>query len=868
MSFGDGQMIIVPEQIPVVMDPQLNIGRVEFKTFHTYSSHGKYILSYKEHARNEGIINMDESSLTTFYTETGITIGEGFCDSSPYLTIPPVDRACSGVAYYHNPGAVDLDDDSVSFGFVIPKKDQNADVTNYAFPDNAKFYTAGGINFNQGNENRDGPPGFVIDPIDGTVTWDAPGLIGEYAFAIKVTSWRFNAADSTWMESGFSIRDMQVIVEECANSKPDITVPEDLCVIAGTTIQFTMPASDPDGDPVIIEAFSEVLSFPDSPAEVTPEGNPLQSTLPPNDTAAMQFTWKTTCLQVKNQPYKIVFKVTDSPAAGPKLVRFKTVSVKVIAPPPQFENVTVNPVTKQVTLTWKDYACENVESIQVWRRVAQYDYDQPECNNGMPYFLRYTLLTTLPGNTKNYTDSDLAFGAQYCYRIVALTGDNRVASRISMDTCFIPKPAEAPLITNVTVLETHDSNGSIQVRWTSPFEIDESQYPQPYSYNVYRAVGFNTKEFIRVNESPLNDTVYTDTQINTQTLSYEYKVELFVPALTTAPVDTSSVSSSVFLEAESQRNKIKLTWEARTPWYNYLQAYPNHLIYRSESASGPFILIDSVDVNEYGFEYTDSGTFQNQDLVQDKIYYYKVLTRGSYGNPAVVEPLENLSQVTGASVLDSKPPCTPTLVLEKTDCGALDCSTDTYYNKLGWSFSDDACFEEALTYQIFVADGEEEEFVSLATVSENTFLHGDLNSMAKCYKVAAIDGAGNVSAQSEPVCNDNCPYFELPNVFTPGSEDGWNDEFSAFGSETGPSRCSRFVKEVDLKIYNRWGAEIYSIEGATPEENYIFWNGSSNSGKELDAGIYYYSAHVTFDVRDPAQQKKIIKGWVHLIRSH
>lgn len=869
LSFGDGGSIMVPEQSPVIIDALLNIGRVQYTVVHTYSATGTYILSYREHARNEGIVNMDESSLTTFYTETGITISAGSCDSSPYLTVPPVDRACTGISYYHNPGAVDLDDDSVSFSFVIPRRESVEEVRNYLYPDNSKFYTSSGINYNQGNENRDGPPDFIIDPVDGTVTWDAPGAIGEYALAIKVTAWKYRLTDSTWVESGFSIRDMQVIVEACSNKKPNIIVPSDLCVIAGTTIAFTVPASDPDGDPVRIEAFSDVFSLADNPAAVIPNDAPLQSTAAPYDTAAIQFTWNTSCLNVKNQPYQIVFKVTDSPPAGPKLVRFKTVSIKVIAPPPEFEGVSINPITKQVTLEWEDYSCENVQAIQIWRRVAQYEYEQPECNTGMPYFLRYTLMTILPGQATSYIDQNLAIGAQYCYRIIALTGSNSVPSRISLDTCIIPKPVQAPVITNVSVTETNETNGSIQIRWTSPFEIDKNQYPPPYTYKVYRSTGFQNSTFIAVNEIQQSDTVYSDDQLNTQTFPYEYRIELFVPGLTTSPVDTSSVASSVLLKAEPQPNKIKLTWEANSPWSNYIQLYPYHLIYRSDQGpSGPFTLIDSVDVNEHGFYYIDSGKFQNQSLIEDQIYYYKVLTRGSYGNPGIAAPLENFSQIAGSVILDINPPCTPIVVLEKTDCNTLDCANDTYYNKITWSFPDNSCLEDGLTYRVFVSDGDNEEFSPLATVSENFFQHSNLSSLAKCYSVAAIDATGNISSQSPPVCNDNCPYFELPNVFTPGTGDGMNDHLIAFGSETGTSRCSRFVKQVDLKVFNRWGTEVYSVSGATPEGNYIFWDGLSNSGKEMDSGIYFYSANVIFDVRDPAQQNKVIKGWVHLIRSH
>jgi hypothetical protein len=60
-----------------------------------------------------------------------------------------------------------------------------------------------------------------------------------------------------------------------------------------------------------------------------------------------------------------VIKITDSPPAGPRLVQFKTVFIKVIGPAPEFETVTVNPVTRSATLTWKEYPCENLQSIQV-----------------------------------------------------------------------------------------------------------------------------------------------------------------------------------------------------------------------------------------------------------------------------------------------------------------------------------------------------------------------------------------------------------------------------------------------------------------------------------------------------------------------
>ena len=312
-------------------------------------------------------------------------------------------------------------------------------------------------------------------------------------------------------------------------------MPDELCVVAGEAVQFTVPGSDPDGDPVAIEAFSDIFTLTENPGRFFPEDIPLQSTAAPFDTAKLQIRWNTSCLHVKSQPYKVVVKITDSPPAGPKLVRFKTVSIKVIAPPPEFETVGINPVDKSATLTWKDYSCVNTSSIQVWRRISKYPYQQPDCNTGMPYFLRYQLMATLPGDSQSYQDFDLSIGAEYCYRVVALVGNNRIPGRISLDTCFIPKPAEAPVITNISVMNTDETAGTIEVRWTRPFDIDQGQYPPPYQYKVYRSDPDG--HFEEVTPVGQADTIYTDIGINTQDQPYVYRIELYVPGITTGPVD-------------------------------------------------------------------------------------------------------------------------------------------------------------------------------------------------------------------------------------------------------------------------------------------------------------------------------------------
>ena len=56
------------------------------------------------------------------------------------------------------------------------------------------------------------------------------------------------------------------------------------------------------------------------------------------------------------------------------------------------------------------------------------------------------------------------------------------------------------------------------------------------------------------------------------------------------------------------------------------------------------------------------------------------------------------------------------------------------------------------------------------------YIDSGLPSYARCYKISAVINVE--SALSEATCNDNCPFFMLPNVHT-GNTDGFNDTFNA-----------------------------------------------------------------------------------------
>ncbi len=81
--------------------------------------------------------------------------------------------------------------------------------------------------------------------------WDAPenctctrfdqgNEIGEYNVAFYIIEWRDG------VEIGRINRDMQIVISCDDNNRPQITVPQDTCVIAGNTISDTIYAEDPD----------------------------------------------------------------------------------------------------------------------------------------------------------------------------------------------------------------------------------------------------------------------------------------------------------------------------------------------------------------------------------------------------------------------------------------------------------------------------------------------------------------------------------------------------------------------------------------------------------------------------------------------
>jgi hypothetical protein len=895
LDFGDGSgRVLVPEIGPddsrySVINATLGIAKVYYEITHTYGGPGRYTISYVEPNRNEGVKNMDASVNTTFYIETQILIDPVLgCSTPANLLVDPVDRACSGVAWFHNPGAYAPDgSDSLSYQMVIPYRDRNATVINYASPADQKFYT----NFETGNEEGTGRPTFSIHPTEGTITWDAPGAVGEYNIAFIVISWRKIAGQ--WVRMGFVRRDMQIIVEDCDNERPELEIPEDVCIVAGEPLERTIYGSDPDGDEIKIEAFSEIFAFPPPPANSPATVSPFPAVFKSSPTT-LEFKWNTVCNNVKEQPYQVVFKITDRRNNGAALTYFKTWRITVVGPEPTWNDIDLNLSNRSATLKWDPYACLNASQMQIWRKVDGSDFVPDECQTGMPEYLGYELIQTVPvkiGTTPvvQYVDTNdgkgLSPGARYCYRLVAVYPfPEGGESYVSRDTCIGPILADVPIITNVSVIKTHAEDGQIRVSWKKPWDVDPIQFPPPYHYELYRSVGFT-----RANDSTLvatlSDTTFLDVDLDTEAQIFNYSVTAFDDD--DKRVGDSFTASSVRLGARSQVGQIQLSWNAIVPWSNQIQAHPRHLIYRGPDGSteADLVLIDSIDVLAGGLTYIDRGQYNNEPLINDSAYCYRILTRGGYGNPSKIpEPLENFSQMICVQPIDSVAPCKPIVTIQLTNCDnflnqASTCNIQTYTNVLNWIYTPGPdCAGDVQSYNIYRADSKDGNFVLIHNTAETSYPDEDLPSLAFCYRVSAVDRSGNESDLSDPACNDNCPSYGLPNVFTPNG-DIYNDVFSAFNGKcptpeacTIPDYqirgCARFVEKVNFRVYNRWGQRVYTFESGsegTGKSIYINWDGRDENGVKLATGVYYYVAEVTFDVVDPSDKVKIYKGWVQLL---
>jgi gliding motility-associated-like protein len=513
--------------------------------------------------------------------------------------------------------------------------------------------------------------------------------------------------------------------------------------------------------------------------------------------------------------------------------------IKVVGPAPQ--NLTAIPLGTSIILNWDNYACQNASGYYIYRKTDSTGYHHGYCQTGVPPYLGYNKIDRIDDITRtSYTDNNqgtgLTQGIRYCYMVVAFYSDN-AESYASNEACAHLKK-DVAVITNVSVTATDVSAGSIYLAWSKPTEIDTIQAPGPYKYIIFRSIPSNPGQYLALDSiSDLNDTIYTESLLNTFQNLYKYRIDLYnITPGNRFLIGSSQVASSIFLNIIPTDKKLKLRWNNDVPWTNYL-----FIVYRKNLSTGLFDSIGSATTPAYNDNKLRNGT--------EYCYYIRCI--GSYSAPGFASPLINLSQVNCGTPIDNIPPCPPQLT-DSTDC-------ERAINILSWKNLIDSCSSDIIKYYIYYSrcsDGQLSLLDSLDNINNTVYHHSQDNSVIGCYAVIAVDSAGNKSVFSNKVCiNYNICDYWLPNVFTPnGGEILENQVFH-------PRKTFSSIDHLDMKIFDRWGKEVYTT--TDPEIN---WDGrDKNTHQPCSDGVYYYVCEV-YVMALCGNQKMILKGAVTILR--
>ncbi len=805
LDWGDGTIDTIA-RTNIEDLPAQDVRRNTYVATHTYAGPGTFTLQFDDQNRNGGVINVPNSIAQSFCVQTTLSILPTTGNNcSARFANSPIQDACLNQTWVHNPAAYDLDGDSLSYEQAICLGINCEPIPGYQFPG----------------------PNYSIDPLNGTITWNAPNQLGEYNIAFIVREWRRNEFGVV-VNVGSVMRDMQITVLPCSNQPPIVADIPDTCVEAGTLLNFTVQASDPNtSQNVTLNALGQPFIMPNSPATfLSPTANNPVNGI---------FNWNTNCSHVRLQPYQVVFSALDNgePVA---LQNYSTMNITVVAPAPQ--NPVATAVGSQIELSWEQSVCSNAIGYHIYRRSGFYGFDPDHCETGVPGYTGYSFLAEVNGvgNTSFIDENDLVFGNEYCYMVIAVFADG-AESYASIEFCSM-LDRQVPVITNVSVEVTDPSEGVDTIRWSNAYDLDTLLRPGPYKFLLYRGTGFNNADQL-IWESSTHpfiahpDTQFIDTFLNTEQEAHVYRVVL-LGANGTDTIGSSNVASSVFISADPNDEQVTISWEHNTPWINY-----EYEVYR-ETAPDVWTLV--------GTSTTES--FVDTGLVNGQEYCYYVISYGEYSDTTIVSPLINYSQEVCGVPVDLTPPCVPIVSIDN-DC-------ERPLNTLTWTNPNNACegTDDTFSYNIYFTpelNGEMELIATIDVISDTIFTHTDGASVAGCYSVTAIDSVGNESAFSEMVCGDNCPEYELPNIFTPNGDRN-NDLFGPFPY--------RGVKEIDIEIFNRWGQVVFKT--TDPD---IDWGGTllETAGRVPD-GVYYYVCTVIFH-RLEGPEPVVLQGYVHIAGS-
>jgi gliding motility-associated-like protein len=801
VEWGDGTFTIVPRTEMVLLPDYYQ--KNSYSAVHTFPGPGVYTILVQDPNRNYGVQNIPNSVNTVFSVSTTLFVNPslGFNDT-PLLLNPPVNQAAQFKLFVHNPGAYDKNGDDLKYSLTTCTGEDGNPIEGYTLPPATSSIS--------------------MDVLTGDLIWDTPSDTGKYNIAILIDEWR------SGVKIGSITRDIQINVYPTENNPPETDPIDEVCVVAGDTVDVLIRSTDADLNNIEHTASGGPFLFESSPASLTEVSSVAGETV-------SRFTWNTACNHIRKDSYMVIISAKDD-HPDVKLVGVERMLVKVIGPAPY--GLETNPGNAYIRVSWKEPDCNPTNYLIYRRKEGSLNYTHDDCTTGMPEDGGYEYAGETTDTT--FIDNDdgegLVQGFNYCYRIVAEFADG-AQSYPSEEKCESLEPG-FPVITNVTVDSTDAMDGEITLKWAKPDRLDTiPEAIGPFEYVIYRsedAIGMHLERIDTL--EGLDDTTFVDVGLNTLEKQFSYEVALFndTPG-NRFRIGIPQLASSIFLNLIPSDNKVEINIEKNTPWYDN-----EFVIYRKNDITSNY---DSID-------YSTSRVYTDTKLKNGKSYCYKVKSVGVYKIDTVEHPTINWSHELCQTPNDYQRPCPPELNVRS--------SCDSLKNILNWNNPNLTCADDVIAYKIYYTDSYNTELDSIQRIegAENTFFeHFPESSMGGCYAVASVDSFNNESELSVVQCVDNCSYYELPNVFSPNN-DGVNDIYEA-------ENPLNFVEKVDMKIFNRLGELVYETKNPLIE-----WDGRSmRTGEIAPTGVYYYICDV-WESRISGLELRNLTGFIHVYKEN